>query len=169
MDRFFSYLKVAAASTIKFFGGPILGKIENLSWWETAISSTFGLMFTVIIVIYAGEYLQRFIHYVRKYLGKDDRPKKIFTRTTRTGIKVKNKLGLWGIAFLTPLIFTPIVGSFLSLAFRFPKFQIIIKMFICGLFWGAIQAEVVILFGDLFPIIQSFYHKVADYIYNALF
>ncbi len=167
MDRFFSYLKVAAASTIKFFGGPILGRIENLSWWETAISSTFGLMFTVIIVIYAGEYLQQFLLNVKWKIGKE-RPRKTFSRTTRTGIKVKNKLGLWGIAFLTPLIFTPIVGSFLSLAFRFPKPQILVKMFICGLFWGAIQAEVVILFGDLFPIFLSFYHKVVDYFYGLL-
>ncbi len=167
MDRFFSYLKVAAASTIKFFGGPILGRIENLSWWETAISSTFGLMFTVIIVIYAGEYLQQFLLNVKWKIGKE-RPRKTFSRTTRTGIKVKNKLGLWGIAFLTPLIFTPIVGSFLSLAFRFPKPQILVKMFICGLFWGAIQAEVVILFGDLFPFFLSHYHKVVDYFYGLL-
>lgn len=167
MDRFLSYVKVAAASTIKFFGGPILGRIENLSWWETAISSTFGLMFTVIIVIYAGEYLQQLLLNVKWKIGKE-RPRKVFSRTTRTGIKVKNKLGLWGIAFLTPLIFTPIVGSFLSLAFRFPKPQILIKMFICGLFWGAIQAEVVILFGDFFPFFLSHYHKVVAFFYGLL-
>jgi hypothetical protein len=134
MLRFSKYLAIASASTIKFVGGPIAGVAFKVSWWEAAICSTFGLMFTVILIIYGGGLLQT----VLKKFSKN-KPKRIFTKNTRIGVKVKNKLGLWGIAFLTPLIFTPIVGSFLSLSFRYPKNEILYKMFICGLFWGAIQ------------------------------
>jgi hypothetical protein len=134
MLKISKYLAIAMASTIKFVGGPLAGVGLMLSWWETAIFSTVGLMFTVVLVIYGGDLLEKWI---LKFRG--NKPKKVFSRTTRMGIKVKTKLGLWGIAFLTPLIFTPIVGSFLSLSFRFDKTEILYKMLICGLFWGAVQ------------------------------
>jgi hypothetical protein len=65
--------------------------------------------------------------------------KKIFSKTTRYAVKVKSSLGLWGVALLTPFLFTPILGSFLALAFKYKKSEIIVKMAICGILAGYIQ------------------------------
>jgi hypothetical protein len=91
-------------------------------------------MFTVFLVVYGGDIITKLIARFRGH-----KPKKIFSRTTRIAIRVKKKLGLWGIALLTPFIFTPILGSFLALHFRFNKVEILWKMLLCGLFAGAIQ------------------------------
>jgi hypothetical protein len=128
------YISVALAATIKFFGGPLAGFAFKMSWWATAICSTVGLMLTVALVIYGGDLIKN----LTAKFGSN-KPKKIFTKMSRMAVKVKMKLGLWGIAFLTPLIFTPIVGSFLCLSFKFSKPQIMFRMLVCGLFWGSIQ------------------------------
>ena len=134
MLKLSEYLAVAVAATIKFVGGPIAGVAFNLKWWETTLFSAIGMMITVILVIYGGGFLGNLIQKFRS-----EKPRKISSKTTRIGVKVKSKLGLWGIALLTPFIFTPIVGSFLALNFRFKKSEIVWKMLLCALFAGFIQ------------------------------
>lgn len=134
MLRLSEYLAILLASTIKFVGGLLAGVAFKLSWWETSIFSTLGMMITVTLVIYGGEIVAKFL---ARFGSK--KPKRKFTKVTRIAIKVKSSLGLWGIALLTPFIFTPILGSFLALHFRFNKVEILWKMFLCGLFAGAVQ------------------------------
>ena len=134
MLRISEYLAVALAATIKFVGGPLAGVALKLSWWETSIFSSLGMMFTVFLVVYGGDIITKLIARFRGH-----KPKKIFSRTTRIAIRVKKNLGLWGIALLTPFIFTPILGSFLALHFRFNKVEILWKMLLCALFAGAVQ------------------------------
>ncbi|MBK9511937.1 MAG: hypothetical protein IPO04_22170 [Cytophagaceae bacterium] len=134
MLRLAEYITVAIAATLKFVGGPIAGAALQLKWWETTLSSAIGLMITVFTVIYGGEIIKKIVKSFRK-----DKPRRIFTKPNRLAIKVKNKLGLWGIAILTPFIFTPLLGSYLALSFRFNKVEIMWKMLISGLFAGLIQ------------------------------
>ena len=134
MLKISEYIAVAFAATIKFVGGPLAGVAFKLTWWETTIFSAIGMMVTVFLVVYGGDILSNLI---KRFRGK--KPKKIFTRTTRMAVRVKLKLGLWGIAILTPFIFTPILGSFLALHFRFNKVEILWKMFVCALFAGFVQ------------------------------
>jgi hypothetical protein len=58
---------------------------------------------------------------------------------TRYGVKIRQKFGLAGIAFLTPLLFTPPVGAALSMAFRYDKKAIILQMFISAVAWAIVQ------------------------------
>ena len=134
MLKLAEYITVAIAATLKFVGGPIAGAAMQLKWWETTISSAAGLMITVFSVIYGGEILKKIVRTFRK-----DKPRKIFNKANRLAVKVKNKLGLWGIAVLTPFIFTPLVGSYLAMSFRFRKVEILWKMLISGLFAGLVQ------------------------------
>ena len=134
MLRLAEYITVAIAATLKFVGGPIAGATLQLKWWETTLSSAIGLMITVFTVIYGVEIIKKIVKSFRK-----DKPRRIFTKPNRLAIKVKNKLGLWGIAILTPFIFTPLLGSYLALSFRFNKVEIMWKMLISGLFAGLIQ------------------------------
>lgn len=134
MDTISEYIAVALASTIKFVGGPIAGVALGLSWTETAVSSAIGMMITVAFITFGSSVLGNLSS--RFYKNK---PKRIFTKTTRLAVKVKKKLGLWGVAFLTPFLFTPILGTFIALSFRYSKWEIIQKMLVCALVAGFLQ------------------------------
>lgn len=137
MKPILEYIGVALASTIKFMGGPIAGLNLGLTWQETAISSAIGMMFTVVIITYG----QSLLNLIPKSFS-NPKKKKIFNRQTRFAVKVKNKLGLWGVAILTPFLFTPVLGTFIAIAFKYPKSEIISKMLVCSLIAGVIQSLV---------------------------
>lgn len=153
MNAISEYIAVALASTFKFVGGPVAGIAMGLSWVETTICSTVGMMVTVLLITYGSSVVKRFssfkwfqvfVAFLRRlaplrWLKNLFRPRKLFTRTTRMAVKVKNRLGLWGVAFLTPFLFTPILGTFIALSFRFPKREILHKMLVCGLVAGFLQ------------------------------
>ena len=127
---FLKYLSVAMASTLKFFGGPIMGVILKLTWLETALCSTIGMMFSVFLFTYAGKGVQALVKKYRKS------PPKRFSRTNRIAINIWKKFGIIGIAFLTPPLFTPIFGPLLAVAFRVPRTSIFLWMSISAILWG---------------------------------
>ncbi len=129
------YMAVITATMIKFLGGPLTGIALKLTWYETAICSAIGMMLTVLIIVFAGGQVRKFSD---KFGG--NKKKKKFTRTNRIAIRVKAGLGLWGIAILTPLLFTPIGGSVLSVAFKYQPAEIIWKMAVSALASGVLQS-----------------------------
>ncbi len=142
---FGKYLTVIFATAIKFFNGPIAGLLLSLTWWETAVCCIIGMMTTVIIVSILGEQVQRLI---AKY-----RTKKVvlFSKRSRFAVKIWLKLGIWGIAFFTPLIFTPIGGTLMALSFKVPIPKIIFSMLIFALFWGMVLCYVIFHLGIKMP------------------
>lgn len=126
------YLAVALASTLKYLGGTFTGFALGLNWVETAICSTIGMMFTIILVNYAGVPIRDMIDRYRK-----NKPKR-FTKFNRLAVKVWNIFGTKGIAFLTPALFTPPLGGALLVAFRAPRGSGFLWMLISGLFWGVV-------------------------------
>ncbi|MEN9612738.1 MAG: hypothetical protein RLZZ628_3552 [Bacteroidota bacterium] len=128
--NFAKYFSVIAVSMLKFAGGPLTGLALQLGWVETAICSVIGMMITVVLVVYSGDLLRKFF--------KKDKAKR-FTKMTRLGVKIRQKFGLVGIAFLTPILFTPVVGATLSVAFRYDKKAIFGQMFFSAVVWAFIQ------------------------------
>ncbi len=126
------YFSVALAATLKFFAGPVAGFALGLSWIETAICSVAGMMFTVLLITLLGTELRKLIGRWRK------KPPRKFSRVNRIAVRIWKKFGIIGIAFLTPLIFTPPGGSVLAVAFRTPKTPLILWMLISGTMWGLI-------------------------------
>jgi hypothetical protein len=53
-----------------------------------------------------------------------------------------------GVAFLTPLIFTPIGGTILLTSFGSPRKHILISMLISAVFWAVCFSTVIHVFGD---------------------
>ena len=129
---FGKYFTVILATAIKFFNGPIAGLLLNLTWWETAICSIIGMMTTVVMISFLGKQVQILI---RKY--RKSKPK-LFSRRTRFAVKIWQRLGIWGIACFTPLIFTPIGGTLMALSFKAPIYKIIFSMLVFAVFWGVI-------------------------------
>jgi len=131
--HFAKYVSVIIASTIKFIGGPLTGATLGLSWFETAICTTIGMMLSVIAITYAGAAIQALVDRFRK-----ERPRR-FTSRTRLAIRVWKRFGLMGIALLTPLILTPIGGTALAVSFRVGRGQLLLYMLISGICWAIIQ------------------------------
>ncbi|QMW02422.1 hypothetical protein [Spirosoma foliorum] len=127
------YISVIIASTIKFVGGPLSGVTLGLTWLETAICTTVGMMLSVIVVTYAGAALQALWQRYRP-----STPKR-FTKRTRLAIRIWKRAGLAGIALLTPLILTPIGGTIIALSFGVKRGQLMLYMLISAAAWAVVQ------------------------------
>ncbi|GAB2571464.1 hypothetical protein [Spirosoma areae] len=131
--QFAKYASVLLASTLKFVGGPLTGAALGLSWIETAICTVIGMMLSVIVITFAGAALQALVQRYRK------EPPKRFTKRTRLAVRIWKRAGMAGIAFLTPLLLTPIGGTVLAVSFRVGKGTLLLYMLISAVFWAAIQ------------------------------
>ena len=134
---FAKYVSVIIASTIKFVGGPLTGVALGLTWVETAICTTLGMMVSVVIVTFAGAALQALWQRYRPTAPKR------FTKRTRLAVRIWKRGGLAGIASLTPLILTPIGGTVLAVSFGVKPLQLLFYMLLSGLFWAVIQTLVI--------------------------
>lgn len=130
------YVSVILASTLKFLGGPLTGLALGLHWLETALCSTLGMMISVVLVTYAGAAIRALIARFRP-----QKPK-LFTKRTRLAVRIWKRFGMAGIAFLTPLILTPIGGTALAVSFGVHRGQLLLYMLLSGLGWAAVQTLV---------------------------
>ena len=131
------YLSVAFSSALKFIAGPLTGLALGLSWYETAFCSATGMMASVLVVTYVGKGVQRLIRRWR------NTPPRRFTKTNRLAVRIWKRFGMLGIALLTPLIFTPIGGAIIAVAFRVPKRDIFFWMLMSSLTLGALLSYLV--------------------------
>lgn len=140
---FGKYFTVIALTALKFFNGPIAGIILNLTWVETALCSIIGMMAMVVLMCLIG--LEARI-LLKKYRKTEP---KLFSKRSRFAVKIWLKLGIWGIAFFTPLIFTPIGGTLLALSFKVPIPKILFSMLVFAVFWGVILTFAFFQISDL--------------------
>ena len=134
---FGKYFAVMLATALKYIAGPITGFSLGLTWYETLLSSWIGFMLTVIIIVSIGKFLVNWIASFRK-----TKPL-IFSKRARYAVGIWQKFGIKGIAALTPLIFTPIGGSLLSLSFKVPLPRILFFMAISGLIWSSVYTLII--------------------------
>ncbi|KAB7727100.1 hypothetical protein F5984_22975 [Rudanella paleaurantiibacter] len=135
--QFAKYISVILASTLKFFAGPLAGLAFELSWVETAVCTVLGMMLSVLVVSFAGELLFRLSQRFRRT------PPRRFTRQTRLAVKIWKRAGVLGIAFLTPLLLTPIGGTALAVSFRVERPRLFMAMLASAVFWAVIQTLLV--------------------------
>lgn len=115
---------------IKFFGGPIAGFLTGIPIEKTIFLSAGGMMLAVTITTI-------FAKTITTFLEKRQKTKKIiFTKRARFSVKIWQKLGLFGISFLTPVLFTPIGGTLMALSFKANIYKMVAYMLISALFWG---------------------------------
>jgi len=75
------------------------------------------------------------VHYT--YVEKTAR-KKVFTRRNRRFVKIWNRYGLMGVAFLTPVIFSIPIGTIIANSLVHNKKKIFLFMFVSILFWSVL-------------------------------
>ena len=129
------YISVVLASMVKFVAGPITGMALGLQWYETALCTVVGMMLSVVIFLFLGTAIQHLMNRYRK-----QKPP-LFSKQTRLAVRVWKKSGMTGIAFLTPLLFTPIGGTLIAVSFKVPRLTVIAQM----LFWGVVLGVIITL------------------------
>lgn len=138
------YISVVLASMVKFVAGPVTGIALGLKWWETALCTVVGMMLSVIVFLFLGTAIQHLISRYRK-----QKPP-LFSKRTRLAVRVWKKSGMTGIAFLTPLLFTPIGGTLIAVSFKVPRLTIIAQMLLWGVILGVVITLVVYEFRSFF-------------------
>jgi len=145
------YTSTAAVSGLKFIFGPFTGWGLGLSIAETALCTATGMTLTVLIISLVGEK-------VHNYFIPANR--KLFTPRNRLIIRIWRKYGIWGVAFLTPIFFTPIGGTLIAVSLGERYSRILPFMVASALGWGFALTFLVYKFGgQLDTILEIIYPK----------
>ncbi|MFM9075102.1 MAG: hypothetical protein ACKORJ_05985 [Bacteroidota bacterium] len=135
---------VYLASMLKFIFGPIGGEVAGLNIFITMVATVAGMMTVVWVLAYFGMWIRRrlLVRFFRK-------PKKERTEDQERRREFYRKYGLAGIAFLTPVILTPIGGTLLAIGFGNPRAKIITYMLISAVCWSTVLTLAVYLGADV--------------------
>lgn len=144
LKEILKYLTVVGLSTFKFVGGPLAGIGFSFNIVLTSLLTFLGMMISVVVFSSFNKPIQAF---TRKYFRK--KKGKVFTKKSRQFVKIWNRYGLKGVAFLTPILLTPIGGTILANSFSDDKQKIIKYMAISGLFWSFVITSLLFYFGNL--------------------
>jgi hypothetical protein len=126
-----AFYAVFLPSTLKFIFGPIAGKAAGLNIIITMIATALGMMTSVIAFTFFGEYLRKWLSPFFK--KKDGKP-----GNRRKYVLLFKKYGLSGIAFLTPILLTPIGGTLLAVGFSPDRKKIILFMLVSACAWAVV-------------------------------
>lgn len=126
------YVAVYLISMIKFIGGPLSGVASGLTWIETFIFTVLGMMTTVVVLTLLGANARK------RFFSRLKKKNKLFTPKNRRMVKIWRRYGLRGVAFLTPVFFSPIIGTVMAISFGEPTKRIFFYMLGSALFWGVI-------------------------------
>ncbi|MGB3465112.1 MAG: hypothetical protein WBA74_07575 [Cyclobacteriaceae bacterium] len=144
IEEILKYLTVIGLSTFKFVGGPLSGISFGFNIVVTSLLTFTGMMISVVAFTGFNKPIQAF---TKKYLRRKDR--KVFSSKSRRFVTIWNKYGLKGVAFLTPILLTPIGGTVLANTFSDDKEKIIRFMAISGFFWSFVITTILYYFGHL--------------------
>ncbi|HLT08419.1 MAG TPA: hypothetical protein VK014_12890 [Cyclobacteriaceae bacterium] len=125
-----TFLGIYLMTLFKFIAGPVLGSLAGYSLIEIMIVTVSGMMSSVVIFTFLGEWIK---YYWDRFFSKD---RLIFTKKNRRIVKVWQKSGAVGVAFLTPLLLTPIGGTLVMTSFGVNRKIIISYMFISAVWWS---------------------------------
>ena len=124
------YISVYLISMLKFVGGPTVGAAIGLTFFEIVILTVLGMMSTVSIISFFGPGFRK------QLISRFRKNKKVFTKRNRRFVLIWRKYGVFGVSFLTPVVFSPILGSLLVNAFGGSKKKILGYMLASAIFWS---------------------------------
>ncbi|MCG8474078.1 MAG: hypothetical protein MI784_01135 [Cytophagales bacterium] len=132
-EQILKWSSVYFSSMFKFVGGPLLGSSMDLTLLETWFFTSMGMMTTVLVISYFHAPIYRVFYRYRKRKSR-----KVFSSRNRMFVSIWRKWGSFGVAFLTPVLFSPIVGTLLMVSLGEKKNRLISYMAFSAFFWGGI-------------------------------
>ncbi|MCU0431525.1 MAG: hypothetical protein MUF42_16305 [Cytophagaceae bacterium] len=131
MEQILHGALVFGLSMLKFILGIGTGAKLGFSPWITALVSAAGMVTIITTFSYwLGEPFRRFV------LKRFYKNRKLFTTSNRRKVRIWRRFGLPGVAFLTPVLFSPIGGALIANSFGADKRSIVFQMLLSALFWG---------------------------------
>jgi ABC-type antimicrobial peptide transport system permease subunit len=152
LGSWWEILTVFFLSTFKFvLGGVPLALGLGFSFFETVVVTSMGGFTGVLLFVGVSNFIIKKLKLRKLEHQKNEnaatvKRKKIFTRKNRLIITVKQRFGLWGIAALTPLLFSIPIGCFLATRYFKDRQKIIVYMFASILLWSVSIASFKLLF-----------------------
>lgn len=140
-EEIIKVITIILLTMLKFIAGPTLGYAGGFSMLGTIVITISGMMSSVFLFTFLGKLLRE------KVLVRFFRNRKRFTKRNRRFITIWRKYGLWGVAFLTPVILTPIGGTIVLTSFGSSKREILISMFLSAAFWSTAISSIIYIFG----------------------
>lgn len=141
------FFSVFLVSMFKFFLGAPAGLAASLGFVETFAAMVLGMMCSVSLITFGGNWV------ISKFPQKQ---KKTFSRFSRIVVRVWRLFGIWGIAFLTPPLFTPIGGTLMAVGFKVEPKKIMFSMMVSAVVWGLLICAVAYSAKDFF--LKFFHH-----------
>lgn len=133
-----SYLSVLGLSMFKSILGPPSARLLGLSFTESVLLSTAGMMLTIFLFTsFFGKRVRRW------FIDTFFKNKKVFTPRTRKMVRIWQSYGIVGVAFLTPVLLSPIGGGLLINTFGGKKSKIYLFMLLSGLLWSSLYSYLV--------------------------
>ena len=105
----------------------------GLGFWQTLGLTVAGMMTSVFVFSGVGRAWVRHRQQQRRL-----RRAPVFSKRSRNIIKVFKKFGMGGIAFLTPILLSPIGVTVISTLLGVPRQRILLHMFWSAVLWGGV-------------------------------
>lgn len=149
MAELLKILSVFFACTVFFgkLGMPTAMVLFNYSFLKVFIVTSLGGITGSVVFTNLSAAALKWYHNYRAKRGLIHR-KKIFTPFNRRMIRAKQRFGLAGIAFITPLLLSTPLGAFLAEKFFKDKKKIILYLSISVVFWSVTLYFIILLFHD---------------------
>lgn len=148
MNHFLKILSVFLTCSFAFkIGFPTTFMVLERNFPEVIAVSCGGGIMGNIVFTYLSAAILKGIHNFRKKRGMIHR-KKVFTKFNRRIIRIKQRFGLAGIAFITPIFLSTPIGAFLAERFFKDKRRIIIYLSAATIFWAFAMYFILLFFYD---------------------
>ena len=132
LEKIALYFSIYITSAVKFIAGPTIGIAAGVDVVSTVVLTVLGMMTTVFLFTVFGPQMRKLL----RYLGL--RRKRVFSRRSRRFVRIWQKYGIPGTAFLPPLILTPVGGAIIINSFKSPPTKIYLYMGVSAVFWGVV-------------------------------
>lgn len=130
VEYIITFFGIYLMTLFKFIAGPVLGSVAGYSLLETMLVTVSGMMSSVVVFTFLGEWLKR------QWDMRFNRKRLVFSKKNRRIVRVWQKSGAAGVAFLTPLLLTPIGGTLVMTSFGVHRKIILSYMLISSIWWS---------------------------------
>jgi len=131
-ESLITFFGIYFLSMFKFIAGPLLGNAAGYSLWKIVLVTVSGMMTSVFIFTLLGIQFKRILALNTK------KKSPIFSKKNRAIVRLWAKYGEIGIAFVTPILLTPIGGTLILVSFGTKKRKIYFHMLWSALLWSTV-------------------------------
>lgn len=144
LPHLLKYASVFLLGMVKFVAAPMAGIAAGLSFPLIWVLSVAGMMTTVVLISSVGKMWALHLRQRRETKGKP-----LFSRKSRRIVGIFRRFGMPGIAFLTPILFSPIGGTVIATQLHVPRLRILFHMLWSAILWGGAFTLLAVKFSHL--------------------